>query len=211
MNTFVKQAFAGLRLLLVMTVLTGILYPLGVWAVSRLPGLQGNAEGSVVEVDGQAVGSDLIGIDPVAKDPDHDPWFHTRPSAVAQDRDGDGSPDPLGPADPTSSGGSNKGAFDADLVAVIQERKDLVAEREGVDAAQVPADAVTASASGLDPHVSPAYAELQVPRVARENGLSEAEVRTLVEENTGGRGAGFLGEPGVNVLKLNLAVQAGKR
>jgi potassium-transporting ATPase KdpC subunit len=211
MNSFVKQSLAGLRILLVMTVLTGVLYPLGVWVVSRLPGLQANAEGSVAEVNGQTVGSDLIGIDPVAADPNNDPWFHTRPSAVAQDLDGDGAPDPLGPADPSSSGASNKGGFNSDLVAVIKERKDLIAEREGVDPSRIPADAVTASASGLDPDISPAYAELQVPRVARENGLSEEQVRALVEENTDGRGAGFLGEPGVNVLKLNLAVQAAKR
>lgn len=211
MNSLVKQSLAGLRILLVLTVLTGVLYPFGVWVVSRLPGLQGNAEGSVVEVDGQAVGSDLIGIDPVAKDSNNDPWFHTRPSAVAQDLDGDGSPDVLGPADASVSGGSNKGGFNEDLVAAIDERKKLIAEREEVDPSQAPADAVTASASGLDPQISPEYAELQVPRVARENGLSEAEVRALVEENTDGRGAGVLGQPGVNVLKLNLAVQAAKR
>jgi K+-transporting ATPase ATPase C chain len=196
MNSFFKQSLAGLRILLVLTVLTGILYPLGVWVVSRIPGLQGNAEGSVVAVDGQAVGSDLIGIDPVAKDPNNDPWFHTRPSAIA---------------DPSTSGGSNKGGFDEDLIAAIKERKDIIAKREGVEESQVPADAVTTSASGLDPQISPAYAELQVARVARVNGLSEAEVRALVEENTDGRGAGFLGEPGVNVLKLNLAVQAIER
>jgi K+-transporting ATPase ATPase C chain len=211
MNSFFKQSLAGLRILLVLTVLTGILYPLGVWVVSRIPGLRGNAEGSVVAVNGQAVGSDLIGIDPVAKDPNNDPWFHTRPSAIAQDLDGDGSPDVLGPADASTSGASNKGGFNEDLVAAIQERKNTIAKREGVDESQVPADAVTTSASGLDPQISPAYAELQVARVARVNGLSEKEVRTLVEENTDGRGAGFLGEPGVNVLKLNLAVQAATR
>lgn len=215
MNSLAKQTLAGLRILVVLTVLTGILYPLGVWVVSRLPGLQANAEGSVVEIDGTAVGSDLIGIDPVAGgvsgDPAHDPWFHTRPSAVAQDLDGDGSPDALGPADPSISGGSNKGGFDEDLVATIQARKDAIAAREGVDPAKVPADAVTASASGLDPDISPAYAELQVRRVARENGLPEDEVRRLVGENTGGRGMGVLGEPGVHVLKLNLAVQAARR
>ncbi|HEX6358412.1 K(+)-transporting ATPase subunit C [Actinophytocola sp.] len=195
MNTLVRQSLAGLRVLLVLTVLTGVLYPLGVWVVSRVPGLRANAEGSVVEVDGHAVGSDLIGVDPVAKDPNHDPWFHTRPSAVT---------------DPSTSGGSNKGGFDEDLVAAIKERKVAIAEREGVAESQIPADAVTASASGLDPQISPAYAELQVPRVARENGLSEEEVRALVAQNTDGRGLGFLGEPGVNVLKLNLAVQATK-
>jgi potassium-transporting ATPase KdpC subunit len=209
MNSLLRQSLAGLRVLLVLTVLTGVLYPLGVWAVSRLPGLQANAEGSVVEVDGKVVGSDLIGIDPVAEDPDHDPWFHTRASAVALDLDGDGSADSLGPADPSISMGSNKGAFDEDLVAAIRERRDLIAQREGVDPSRVPADAVTASASGLDPHISPAYAVLQAPRVARETGLSKERVLALVEEHTEGRGLGFLGDPGVNVLRLNLAVHAG--
>jgi K+-transporting ATPase ATPase C chain len=209
MNSLARQTLAGLRILVVLTVLLGIVYPLGVWAVSRLPGLAANAEGSVVTVDGQAVGSDLIGIDPVAKDPAHDPWFHTRPSAVA--RDLDGSTDVLGPADPSISGGSNKGAFDDDLVAAVGERKEIIAAREGVRPDQVPADAVTASASGLDPDISPAYAELQIRRVARVNGLSEDQVRQLVDDNTDGRGAGVLGEPGVNVLKLNLAVQAARR
>jgi K+-transporting ATPase ATPase C chain len=208
MTSLGKQTLAALRVLVVLTVLTGILYPLGVWVVSRIPGLQGNAEGSVVQVDGRNVGSDLIGIDPVANDPANDPWFHNRPSAIALDRDGDGSPDNLGPADPSISAGSSKGAFDEDLVAAVQERRKLIAEREGVRESEVPADAVTASASGLDPHISPAYAELQVARVARVSGLSEDEVRALVEEHTDGRGLGVLGEPGVNVLELNLAVQA---
>jgi K+-transporting ATPase ATPase C chain len=193
MNSLLKQTFAGLRVLLVLTVLTGVLYPFGVWVVSRIPGLEANAEGSVATVNGTAVGSDLIGIDPVAKDPNHDPWFHTRPSAAANS---------------ATSGASNKGGFNKDLVAAIKERKDAIAKREGVDGSQVPADAVTASASGLDPQISPAYADLQVARVARENGLSQAQVRALVQENTDGRGLGFLGDPGVNVLKLNLAVQA---
>jgi K+-transporting ATPase ATPase C chain len=198
-----KQTLAGLRILLVMTVITGILYPLGVWVISRVPGLESHAEGSVVTQNGQAVGSDLIGIDPQGKDPNHDPWFHTRPSALAKD--------PLGQGDPSTSGGSNKGADNPDYVAVVQQRKDAIAKREGVDPAQVPADAVTASGSGLDPQISPAYAELQVPRVARENNVSEDVVRKLVDDNTTGRGLGVLGDPGVNVLKLNLAVQAAKR
>lgn len=211
MNSLARQTFAGLRILLVLTVLTGVLYPFGVWLVSRIPGLHAGAEGSVVTVDGTATGSDLIGIDPVAQDPAADPWFHTRPSAVALDLDGDGAPDLLGPAGPAISAGSNKGAFDEDLVAAIRARRDVIAAREGVTPASVPADAVTASASGLDPAISPAYAELQVPRVARENGLSEHRVRALVEDNTGGRGIGVLGEPGVDVLRLNLAVQAARR
>lgn len=211
MNSLGKQTLAGLRILLILTVLTGILYPLGIWVVSRIPGLQENAEGSVVTVDGQVVGSDLIGIDPVAADPNADPWFHTRPSAVALDLDGDGSADALGPADPSISMGSNKGAFDEDLVAVIGQRKQAIADREGVEPDQVPADAVTASASGLDPHISPEYAELQVPRVARETGVAQDRIRSLIDEHTDGRGLGVLGEPGVNVLDLNLAVQAAAR
>jgi K+-transporting ATPase ATPase C chain len=203
MKSFINQSLAGLRILLVLTVITGILYPFGVWAVSRLPGLHANAEGSLVTVNGQIAGSDLIGIDPVASDPNHDPWFHNRPSAVARD--------PLGPADASTSGASNKGAFNPDLVAVIQQRKDAIAQREGVDPARIPADAVTASASGLDPQISPAYAALQAPRVARENGLSEQQVRTLIDESTTGRGLGFLGDPGVNVLTLNVAVRSARQ
>jgi K+-transporting ATPase ATPase C chain len=202
-NTLVKQSLAGLRILLVLTVVTGVFYPLGIWVVSRLPGLQNNAEGSVVTQDGRAIGSDLIGIDPVAADANADPWFHTRPSA--------GSEGPLGPGDPSSSGGSNKGLGDADLAAIINERKDLIATREGVDLARVPADAVTASASGVDPAISPAYAELQVARVARENRLPVERVRQLVADHTAGRPLGVLGEPGVNVLTLNVAVQASAR
>jgi potassium-transporting ATPase KdpC subunit len=205
MNSLGKQTLAGLRILIVLTVLTGILYPLGVWVVSRIPGLEANAEGSQVTVGGQTVGSDLIGIDPVAKDPNNDPWFHNRPSALSSDDNG------LGPADASISLGSNKGAFDEDLVAAVKARQQIIAKREGVEVSQVPADAVTASASGLDPDISPAYAELQIARVARVNGLSADEVRQLVDENTDGRGLGFLGDPGVNVLKLNLAVQAAKR
>jgi K+-transporting ATPase ATPase C chain len=211
MNSLLKQTVAGLRVLVVLTILLGVLYPLGVWAVSRIPGLQANAEGSVVTVDGRPAGSDLIGIDPVAEDPDDDPWFHNRPSAIAQDLDGDGTPDVLGPADPSISAGSNKGAFDEDLVVTVKERKEIVAEREGVPESRVPADAVTASASGLDPDISVAYARLQVPRVARVTGLPEDRVRALVEAHTGGRGLGVVGEPGVDVLTLNVAVQAATR
>ncbi|MCT2584763.1 potassium-transporting ATPase subunit C [Actinophytocola gossypii] len=200
MHTLLAQTRAGLRALLVLTVLVGVLYPLGIWLVSRVPGLHDNAEGSVVVRDGRAVGSAHIGIDPVPADPDADPWFHTRPSA--------GSSGPLGPGDPAASGGSNKGQSDPDLTALVNERKDLIAVREGVPRDRVPPDAVTASASGLDPHISPAYAELQVPRVARVTGLSEDRVRALVAEHTSDRVLWFLGEPAVNVLALNLAVQA---
>ncbi|MEU4670578.1 potassium-transporting ATPase subunit C [Amycolatopsis sp. NPDC023774] len=197
MNSLVKQTWAGLRVIIAMTVLLGLIYPLAVWAIGRIPGLQSNAEGSVVTQNGQAVGSSLIGIDPVAADPAHDPWFHTRPSALSKDD--------LGPADPSTSGASNKGPFNADLVKTITERKDAIAKRENVAPAQVPPDAVTASGSGLDPSISVAYADLQIPRVAKNTGLSEDKVRELVEANTSGAG---IGVPSVNVLLLNLAVHS---
>ncbi len=197
MNVLLKQTWAGLRLLLAMTVLLGIVYPLGVWAVSRVPGLQGHAEGSVVTQNGQAVGSSLIGIDPVAADPARDPWFHNRPSASSKDV--------LGPGDPSTSGPSNKGPYNEDLAKAIAQRRALIAQREGVTPAEVPADAVTASGSGLDPAISVAYADLQVLRVARNTGLSEEKVRQLVADNTSGNG---IGVPGVNVLRLNLAVHS---
>jgi K+-transporting ATPase ATPase C chain len=199
-SNLIRQSGAALRVLLTLTVITGILYPLAVWGVSRLPGLRDSAEGSTIEHHGQVVGSELIGVDPVPTDPAKDPWFHNRPSA--------GSENALGPGDPSASGASNKAADNDDLIALVKERKDTIAQREGVAPEAVPADAVTASASGMDPHISPAYAALQVPRVARENGLPEHEVRRLVAENTTGRGLGVLGEPGVNVLQLNIAVQA---
>jgi potassium-transporting ATPase KdpC subunit len=114
----------------------------------------------------------------------------------------------LGPGDPSTSGGSNQGGFSAKLLDQVRERRALIATREAVDPAQVPADAVTASSSGVDPHISPAYADLQVPRVARVTGLPEAQVRQLVADATDGRVLGILGEPAVNVPRLDGAVAA---
>ncbi|MEV1291810.1 potassium-transporting ATPase subunit C [Pseudonocardia sp. NPDC049635] len=181
-----------------MTVLCGVVYPLAIWAVTRLPGLADPAEGSLLPGATGPVGSTLIGIDPVAADPAADPWFHTRPSASAADV--------LGPADPAVSGGSNAGGFDEELLAAVTLRRELVAAREGVEPAAVPADAVTASASGLDPHISPAYAALQTPRVARVTGLAPELVAELVAGATEGRTFGILGEPRVNVTLLNTAL-----
>lgn len=198
-TTLFRQSATGLRMLLLFTVLCGIVYPLAVWGVARLPGLADRAEGSIItDAGGNPVGSSLIGVDPVPADPGADPYFHTRPSAAAQDV--------LGPGDPASSGGSNKGGFDEGLLATIEQRRALIAGREGVDPAAVPPDAVTASASGVDPHISPGYADLQVARVARVTGLPEAQVRDLVAQASSGRVLGFLGEPTVNVTELNLAV-----
>jgi len=196
-----RQMGAALRMLLVATVVLGLAYPLAVWAVAHVPGLSAQAEGSIVHsADGTPLGSTLIGIDPVPADPANDPYFHTRPSASAEDV--------LGPGDPSTSGGSNKGGFNEDLLAAVEQRRDAIAQREGVAPDQVPADAVTASASGVDPHISPEYAELQVPRVARVTGRSEQRVRELVAASTDHAGLGIFGADGVNVTKLNLAVAA---
>ncbi|MEU7790924.1 potassium-transporting ATPase subunit C [Amycolatopsis sp. NPDC049159] len=189
MNTLVKQTWAGLRVLIVMTVLLGVLYPLAVWAIARIPGLEPNAEGSIVTRNGQAVGSSLIGVDPVPADPARDPWFHPRPSAVTPE---------------VPSGASNKGPYNEDLVKAIEERRAAIAQREGVSPGQVPPDAVTASGSGLDPAISVAYADLQAQRVARNSGVPLDRVKQLIEANTSGAG---IGVPGVNVLQLNLAVR----
>ena len=203
LTTIARQSAAAVRVLLVMTLLLGIVHPLGIWLVTRLPGLSGPAEGSVVRAaDGTAAGSSLIGIDPVAADAAADPWFHTRPSATAEDADG------LGPGDATTSAGANLGGFDEGLLATIGSRRERIAAREGVDPAAVPVDAVSSSASGIDPDISPAYAALQVPRVARVTGLPEDTVRALVADATTGRALGFLGEPTVNVTELNLSVAA---
>jgi potassium-transporting ATPase KdpC subunit len=199
-----RQTATALRLLIAFTIICGVVYPLVVYGVAHLPGLASRAEGSIVtSADGTPVGSSLIGVDPVPADPAADPYFHTRPSASSEDV--------LGPADTTTSGGSNKGGFDEDLIDTVNQRLALIAEREGVDPALVPPDAVTASSSGLDPHISPEYAELQVARVARVTGLTPDQVRELVANATSGRILGFLGEPTVNVTELNLAMQEAAR
>jgi len=181
-----RQSLAGLRLLLVMTVLLGVGYPLAVWAAGQAFG--DRADGQPVSYDGRVVGSRLLG-----QQFEGASWFHGRPSANDYDS--------------LASAPSNLGPSNPDLLATIAERRAQVAQTEGVDPAAVPPDALTASGSGLDPHISPAYAALQVPRVARARGLSEAAVRRLVAASTTGRSLGFLGEPVVNVLELNLALQ----
>ena len=280
--SWLAQHLAALRALLVLTVLVGLLYPLLMVGVGRLPGLDHRADGSLVTVGGTTVGSELIG--QAFTDADGDPvprYFQSRPSAA-----GDGY-------DPTSTSASNLGpnsmvdtlsddpeAASPSLLTQVCARSVAVGDLEGVDGRRpycttdgvgavlavfhrdgftgpvtrvvsvnqtgtpfvatyqgvrvepavagqdyqalggvmtpirgdapadpvVPADAVTASASGLDPHISPAYAALQVPRIARERGLTDDAVRALVQDHTDDRALGFLGEPGVNVLALNLAL-----
>lgn len=280
-STIVRQHWAALRALLVFTVVLGLGYPLLVWLIAQTPFLSHKADGSIIEADGRAVGSSLIG--QLYTDADGTPlpqYFQGRPSAA-----GDGY-------DPMATSASNLGPeslVDApdkpSLLTLVCSRSAEVGERDGVSGARpfctgegvgavlsvigprdsrgnvvdparvvsvnepcdttpapfvetydgvrvecaesgddysigqlvpirgaapadpaVPADAVTASASGLDPDISPQYAELQVDRVAAARGESPDQVRALVAEHTEGRGLGFLGEPRVNVLELNLAL-----
>ncbi|MEU4680210.1 potassium-transporting ATPase subunit C [Micromonospora sp. NPDC023737] len=282
--SWIAQHLAALRAVLVFTVLLGLIYPLAMVAVGRIPGLDGKADGSLITAEGRTVGSSLIGQS--FTDPDGNPvarYFQSRPSAA-----GDGY-------DPTATSASNLGpesvvdtiATDPEessqsLLTQVCARSKAVGELNGVDGSRpfctpdgvgavlavfradgltgqvtrvvsvnqaapatpflasyqgvpvelaqpgqdyvaeggivtpirgdapadpaVPADAVTASGSGLDPNISPAYAELQVNRVARERGADPAAVRRLVEAHTTGRALGFMGEPVVNVLELNLAL-----
>ncbi|MCR1781075.1 potassium-transporting ATPase subunit KdpC [Nocardioides carbamazepini] len=185
LSDLARQSVAALRLLVVFTLILGIGYPVLVWGVGRALG--DRADGQPVRVDGQVVGSALLGQSLTGVE-----WFHSRPSPNDYDT--------------LASAPSNLGPLSPDLDAAVAERRTAVAETEGVAESAVPADAVTASGSGLDPHISPAYAELQAARVAEANGLSLATVRSLIDENTQGRVLGFLGEPGVNVLTLNVAI-----
>jgi K+-transporting ATPase ATPase C chain len=175
MDNFVKQSWAGLRILLALTVVCGVLYPLAVWGVSRIPGLHANAEAADTTL--------------VAVVREGDQYFVPRPSAATL----------------PASGGSNKGELNEDYTRKIDELRTTIARREGVPEDQVPQDAVTASASGLDPDISPEYAEIQVPRVARASGLSAEKVRELVEANTGGTFTTT-----VNVTALNRAIDAAR-
>jgi K+-transporting ATPase ATPase C chain len=191
-----RQSLAGLRLMIATTLVVGLAYPLVVYGFGQVAA-PWRARGSLVRADGShttdpttAVGSKLIG--QVVDDPG---LFQPRPSAAGAGYD------------LLSSSGSNYGPEEPALIKAIKERKAEIAQREGVSEGEVPPDAVTASGSGLDPDISVAYADLQVPRVAEANGLSEATVRDLVDQNTSGRTWGILGEPHVNVLTLNIAVR----
>ena len=288
-TNLVRQHVAALRALLVFTVILGFAYPIGIWLVAQLPGLQDKADGSLIEVDGQVVGSSLIGQLFTDADGNALPqYFQSRPSAA-----GDGydplstSASNLGPEDIVDTPGdpslpADDNGATTSLLSTVCGRSVAVGELEGVSgarpfctedgvgavlsvigprdatgnvtaptrvvsvnqmcpatpfistyegvtvecatfgedyaagqivpiegtagAAAVPADAVTASGSGLDPHISPAYADLQVDRVATARGIAPETVRALVAEHTDGRTLGFMGEPRVNVLQLNLAL-----
>ncbi|MFH9871208.1 potassium-transporting ATPase subunit KdpC [Streptomyces lydicus] len=200
---------AGLRALLVLTVVCGVLYPLLVTGVAQAA-FPGRANGSEVTSHGKVVGSSLLGqrydkgTDKKGEPVPDLRFFQPRPSAGLGSNRTNGVNSRY---DLQVSGATNLGAANTDLVKAVGERKKWVSETYGVPLSQVPADAVTSSGSGLDPDISPAYARLQADRVAKENRLSADRVRRLVEDHTDGRTLGFLGEPRVRVLELNIALK----
>jgi potassium-transporting ATPase KdpC subunit len=178
-----RQLLPAIRIFLVLTVVFGLLYPLVVTGIAQVT-MRGKADGSLVTANGRVVGSSLIG-QPFAGAQ----WFHGRPD----------------PFDPTASGATNLGPTSADLIAA--DRK-AVAKLVSAGATEpIPADAISGSGSGLDPDISPAYARLQVASVAAARGLAVGDVLALVDAHTQGRQLGFLGDPHVNVLALNLALE----
>lgn len=191
MSRLIRQCVV---LFLAMTVLTGILYPLAATGVSQVL-FPAKANGSLIAKDGKTVGSTLIG--QAFSDPK---YFWGRPSAT--------SPNPNNGA---SSSGSNLGPTNPALTDAVKQRIDALKQADPSNTAPVPVDLVTASGSGLDPEISPAAAEYQVSRVAHVRGIEPAKVRELIAAHTEGRQFGILGEPRVNVLELNLALDASPR
>ncbi|MEE1787175.1 potassium-transporting ATPase subunit KdpC [Streptomyces sp. SP17BM10] len=199
--TTVRTHFTALRMLLVLTVILGIAYPLLVTGISQV-GFSEKANGSIVKSDGNPVGSSLLGQnynlpkanpdDPKEEAKPDPKWFQPRPSANNYAGD--------------NSGASNQGPNSDDLLKAVNDRRAAAAEFDGVDPASVPADALTASGSSLDPHISVAYAKEQVNRVARTRNLPAETVAKLVDKYTEGRSLGFLGQEGVNVVLLNEAL-----
>ena len=198
-----KEFRPAIVLLLGLTVITGVIYPLGMTALSGLI-FPSQAEGSLIERDGRVVGSALIGQEFTT-----DGYFHGRPSATTVPDPKDATKTVSHPYNAINSMGSNLGPTSQVLNDRIKE--DVVKLKAENPALAVPVDLVTTSGSGLDPDISPEAALFQAPRVAKARGLPEDRVRQLVSEKTEGRLAGLLGEPRVNVLALNLALDAAAR
>jgi potassium-transporting ATPase KdpC subunit len=191
MRSFIRQLRPAVAAVLVFTVITGVLYPLVATAIGQAV-FHSKANGSLIEHNGKVVGSALIGQSFTSPQ-----YFHPRPSAAGSGYDA------------AASSGSNLGPLSPDLLSAVAARAAAYRAENGLASdAEVPVDAVTASASGLDPHISPANALVQATRVAAARHLPVAEVVALVHEHTDGRSFGFLGDAGVNVLQLNLALDA---
>lgn len=189
MRAFIRQLRPALLSIVVFTVLFGLVYPLFSTLIGQVA-FGDEADGSLIRRDGVVVGSELIGQTFTAPE-----YFHSRPSAAGAGYDG------------AASSGSNLGPLSPDLLASVADRVAGYREENGLSGdVSVPVDAVTASASGLDPHISVANARLQAARVAEARGLTLAVVMGLIDDHTDGRSLGVLGEPGVNVVLLNLAL-----
>ncbi len=185
-----RTLIVAIRMTIALTVLTGLVYPIVMTGIAAIM-FPAQAHGSLIVRNGQVAGSRLIGQKFSAPG-----YFHSRPSA-AGDKGYDAS----------ASSGSNLGPTNKALIEAVKSHlRGVIEENPGTTAAQVPIDLVTTSGSGLDPEISPAAAQLQVPRVAKARGMSEDQVRKLVEQSTRGRWIGIVGEAGVNVLQLNLAL-----
>lgn len=185
-------------MIVLFTALTGLAYPLAITGIAQLA-LRDKANGGVIERDGKIVGSSLIGQNFAS-----DRYFHGRPSATSAPDPADSTKTVDAPYNAANSAGSNLGPTSQKLVDRVNGAIEAEFAAGRVDI--VAADAVTTSASGLDPHISPQFAQAQVPAVAKARGLNESRVRALVEEHTEQRFAGLIGEPRVNVLLLNLAL-----
>lgn len=178
---------AALLAVVLFTALLGLVYPLAITGIAQVT-MPGKANGSQIERDGKTVGSELIGQD-FGGDAR---YFQSRPSATEYSA--------------SATFFNNLGPNQQDLADQLSDAAAAYAEREGIAVGDIPPDAVTTSASGVDPHISPENAEIQARRVARERGLSPDRLSDLIDEHTAGRAFGFMGEPGVNVLTLNLAL-----
>ncbi|HEX4983182.1 MAG TPA: K(+)-transporting ATPase subunit C [Ilumatobacteraceae bacterium] len=194
MNAFFRQLRPAILAMVLFTVILGVAYPMMVTAIAQV-GWSDTADGSLIERDGVVVGAELIGQPFVSPQ-----YFHPRPSAAGDGYDG------------STSSGSNLGPTNPAFLATVGERVEAYRSENGLGVGTlVPVDAVTASASGLDPHISVRNAELQAARVAQARGMTLDEVLAMVSGHTDDRPLGILGDPGVNVVELNIALDAASR
>jgi K+-transporting ATPase ATPase C chain len=193
-----KELRPAIVFIVALTLITGVAYPFAMTGIARVI-FPNQSQGSLVERDGKVVGSALIG-----QEFKGDGYFHGRPSATVAPDPNDSTKTVPAPYNAANSGGSNLGPTNKSLIERVQG--DLEKLKQENRSGQVPIDMVTSSASGLDPHISPAAALFQVPRVAKARNMPEDRLRQLVDEHTEARAFGLLGEPRVNVLALNLAL-----